>query len=178
MHAGVPVTLNTDDLTVSDITLSEEYARAVERLGVTLPELWALDLAAIEAAFCDEATKDRAARVVPRLGRGHPGADSADDAGRPPRSPCWCSRSSATRLWEEGRWRAGKMSDRTTAILLVGRIAVPAGRLHADHRAGLAGRHRRALVGGLIAAALYPWMVGRLRRSTVKATGVKRRFRP
>ena len=57
LHAGVPVTLNTDDLTVSDITLSEEYARAVERLGVTLPELWAVDLAAIEAAFCDEATK-------------------------------------------------------------------------------------------------------------------------
>ncbi len=57
-QAGVRVTLNTDDLTVSDITLSEEYARAVEEIGVTLPELWGLDLAAIEAAFCDEATRD------------------------------------------------------------------------------------------------------------------------
>jgi adenosine deaminase len=56
-HAGVRVTLNTDDLTVSDITLSEEYARAVENIGVTLPELWGLDLAAIEAAFCDDGTK-------------------------------------------------------------------------------------------------------------------------
>ena len=55
--AGVRVTLNTDDLTVSDVTLSEEYARAVEQIGVTLPELWALDLAAIEAAFCGEPTK-------------------------------------------------------------------------------------------------------------------------
>ena len=56
-RAGVRVTLNTDDLTVSDITLSEEYARAVEKMGVSLPELWALDLAAVEAAFCDEATR-------------------------------------------------------------------------------------------------------------------------
>ena len=56
-QAGVRVTLNTDDLTVSDITLSEEYARAVEHVGVTLPELWALDLGAIEAAFCDDGTK-------------------------------------------------------------------------------------------------------------------------
>ncbi len=56
-EAGVRVTLNTDDLTVSDITLSEEYARAVEHIGVTLPELWRLDLAAVEAAFCDDGTK-------------------------------------------------------------------------------------------------------------------------
>jgi adenosine deaminase len=59
LHAGVRVTLNTDDLTVSDITLSEEYVKAVERIGVTLPELWAMDLAAIDAAFCDDATKAR-----------------------------------------------------------------------------------------------------------------------
>lgn len=58
MHAGVKVTLNTDDLTVSDISLSEEYARAVEHLGVTLPELWAVNTAAIEAAFCGEPTKE------------------------------------------------------------------------------------------------------------------------
>ncbi len=53
LHAGVRVTLNTDDLTVSDITLSQEYARAVERIGLTLPELWAMDLAALDAAFCE-----------------------------------------------------------------------------------------------------------------------------
>ena len=59
LHAGVRVTLNTDDLTVSDVTLSEEYARAVERIGVTLPELWAMDLAALGAAFCDDETRER-----------------------------------------------------------------------------------------------------------------------
>ncbi len=58
MAEDVRVTLNTDDLTVSDVTLSEEYARAVERLGVTLPELWAVDMAAIEAAFCEDDVKE------------------------------------------------------------------------------------------------------------------------
>ena len=58
-RAGVPVTLSTDDLTVADITLSEEYARAVERIGLTLPELWAIDRAGLVHAFCDEATRSR-----------------------------------------------------------------------------------------------------------------------
>ncbi len=59
LRAGVRVTLNTDDLTVSDVTLSQEYTRAVERIGVTVPELWALDLAALDAAFCDDVTRAR-----------------------------------------------------------------------------------------------------------------------
>ena len=59
LHAGVRVTLSTDDLTVSDVTLSDEYVRAVERIGITVPELWALDLAALDAAFCDDATRRR-----------------------------------------------------------------------------------------------------------------------
>ena len=56
---GVPVTLNTDDTTVSDITLSEEYLRAVEQNGLTLPELWRIDRHALEVAFADEATLAR-----------------------------------------------------------------------------------------------------------------------
>ena len=52
---GVPVTLNTDDTTVSDITLSEEYVNAVEKIGLTLPELWAIDRHALDVAFADEA---------------------------------------------------------------------------------------------------------------------------
>ncbi len=54
-RAGVPVTLNTDDTTVSDISLSEEYINAVERIGLTLPELWAIDRGALDVAFADEA---------------------------------------------------------------------------------------------------------------------------
>ena len=53
---GVPVTLNTDDVTVSDILLSEEYVNAVEAIGLTLPELWAIDRHALDVAFADEAT--------------------------------------------------------------------------------------------------------------------------
>ena len=55
-RAGVPVTLNTDDTTVSDITLSEEYGRAVAEIGLTLPELWAIDRRALDVAFADETT--------------------------------------------------------------------------------------------------------------------------
>ena len=72
LHAGVRVTLSTDDLTVSDVTLSEEYARAVEQIGVTLPELWALDLAALDAAFCDEPTRTRLRTTFRAWGAGIP----------------------------------------------------------------------------------------------------------
>ncbi|CAN5729555.1 adenosine deaminase [soil metagenome] len=51
MRAGVSVTLSTDGRTVSDLTLVEEYGRAVALLGVTLPELWAMDRHALEVAF-------------------------------------------------------------------------------------------------------------------------------
>jgi adenosine deaminase len=54
-RAGVSVTLNTDDTTVSDIKLSEEYARAVGTIGLTLPELWAIDRHALDVAFADDA---------------------------------------------------------------------------------------------------------------------------
>jgi len=56
---GVPVTLNTDDLTVSDLKLSEEYIKASEQIGLSLPDLWAIDRHALDAAFIDEATRDR-----------------------------------------------------------------------------------------------------------------------
>ena len=55
-RAGAPVTLSTDDTTVSDVSLTEEYRRAVAEIGLTLPELWAIDRFALEVAFADEAT--------------------------------------------------------------------------------------------------------------------------
>lgn len=54
-RAGVSVTLSTDSRTVSDITLSEEYARAVEQNGLTLPELWDIDRRGLRVAFAEEA---------------------------------------------------------------------------------------------------------------------------
>ncbi len=51
----MPVTLSTDDTTVSDLTLSEEYRRAVEVLGLSFRELWAIDRHGLRVAFADEA---------------------------------------------------------------------------------------------------------------------------
>jgi adenosine deaminase len=56
---GVPVTLSTDDLTVSDLTMSEEYIVAHEQIGLSLPELWSIDLHALDVAFADDATRAR-----------------------------------------------------------------------------------------------------------------------
>ena len=58
-RAGVPVTLSTDDLTVSDLSLSDEYERAVEAIGLSLPELWAIDRRALDVAFADPETLAR-----------------------------------------------------------------------------------------------------------------------
>ena len=58
-RAGVSVTLSTDDLTVSDISLSGEYGRALDLIGLTLPELWAIDRGALDVAFADEAALAR-----------------------------------------------------------------------------------------------------------------------
>jgi len=52
-RAGVPVTLSTDDVTVSDINLSDEYERAVRRIGLRLDELWAIDRRALDVAFAE-----------------------------------------------------------------------------------------------------------------------------
>jgi adenosine deaminase len=55
-RAGVRVTLSTDDSTVANLTLSEEYVRALERIGLSLEELWTIDRLALDVAFADEAT--------------------------------------------------------------------------------------------------------------------------
>ena len=59
-RAGVPVTLSTDDRTVSDLTLPREYGRAHALLGLSLDELLAMDRHALEVAFLhdDEALRD------------------------------------------------------------------------------------------------------------------------
>ncbi len=74
-RAGVPVTLSTDDTTVSDILLTEEYLRALDPGGLTLPELWAIDRLALDVAFAEPTTLeplradfDAWASGVPELG--------------------------------------------------------------------------------------------------------------
>ncbi len=58
-RAGVPVTLSTDDTTVSDLSLTDEYERALDLIGLTVDELWAIDRAALDHAFADAPTLDR-----------------------------------------------------------------------------------------------------------------------
>jgi adenosine deaminase len=75
-RAGVAVTLSTDDTTVSNVSLTEEYGRAVAEIGLTMPELWAIDRFALDVAFADEAALaplrrefDAWAAAIPELGR-------------------------------------------------------------------------------------------------------------
>lgn len=82
-RAGVPVSLSTDDMTVSDTLLSEEYLRVVAEAGLGLAELWAIDLHGLEAAFAGpadiaplRADFERWARDIPELaGRGLSSSD-------------------------------------------------------------------------------------------------------
>lgn len=74
IRRGVPVTINTDDTTISDITLSEELLACVEHLGLSLPEIWGCNLHALDAAFVDDETRARLqadfrawAAVIPEL---------------------------------------------------------------------------------------------------------------
>jgi adenosine deaminase len=51
LRAGVPVTLSTDDRTVSDLTLVREYESAHDVLGLSAAELWNMSLHALRVAF-------------------------------------------------------------------------------------------------------------------------------
>jgi adenosine deaminase len=61
LHARVPVTISTDDRTVSDLTLVRELQRAVERLGLTPADVVTVMRQAYAAAFLhhDEALRAR-----------------------------------------------------------------------------------------------------------------------
>jgi adenosine deaminase len=68
IRAGVPVTINTDDRTVSDLTLVLELERAVRRLGVTPAEIVGAQRQAYAAAFLhhDEALRAELRSVFER----------------------------------------------------------------------------------------------------------------
>ncbi len=58
-RAGLSVGVNTDTRTLTDTTLSAEYARLIGTFGWTAADLWRCNLAALDASFADLATKDR-----------------------------------------------------------------------------------------------------------------------
>ena len=57
LAAGLNVNLNTDDPSIEDVTLSDEYRLAHETLGLTLSTLSRMTLAAARAAFLPDAEK-------------------------------------------------------------------------------------------------------------------------
>ena len=74
LRAGVPVTLSTDDRTVSDVTLVEEYRRALRFLGLTPTELWGVDRHALRVAFLadDEPLRAALLRAFDAFAAGEP----------------------------------------------------------------------------------------------------------
>jgi adenosine deaminase len=84
-RAGVPVTLSTDDTTVSDLTLTDEYVRAVERIGLTLDEAWAIDRRALDVAFADEPAVAPLKTELERWRTANPPPDAIQSAPMPGR---------------------------------------------------------------------------------------------
>jgi adenosine deaminase len=65
-RAGFPVTLNTDNRLMSRISMTDEFAFAVEHHGFTHDDLRAVTLRAVEVAFCVPEVRDRARERVER----------------------------------------------------------------------------------------------------------------
>ena len=66
--AGVPVTLGSDDPPFFGTSLNREYARAHQEVGLSVEELWRINLNGLRHALVDEATRDRLARVFAEKG--------------------------------------------------------------------------------------------------------------
>ena len=57
-RAGFAVTLNTDNRLMSATTMSREAMLVMEYQGITVDDLRAMTLTAVDAAFCDEPTRE------------------------------------------------------------------------------------------------------------------------
>lgn len=61
---GLLVTVNTDNMSVSDTTLKREYRRLMEEFGFTMEEMKALALNSVKAAFVSEDQKAALAKKI------------------------------------------------------------------------------------------------------------------
>ncbi|MCK4831495.1 MAG: hypothetical protein KAS81_01950, partial [Anaerolineales bacterium] len=61
LDLGLPITINTDDPSVSDIELTDEYCLAVSQLGLSLDGLKHTILTAVGAAFLPVGEKEELA---------------------------------------------------------------------------------------------------------------------
>ena len=69
LEAGVPITLNTDDPPFFGTDLVREYGRAHHELGLSVPELWQLDLNGLRHGLADTASRRRLMREFLEEGR-------------------------------------------------------------------------------------------------------------
>ena len=66
VRRGVPVTISTDDTTISNVTLTEELVSCHDELGLSVVELWRCTRHALDVAFVDH---DERARLVDEFDR-------------------------------------------------------------------------------------------------------------
>ena len=64
LKAGFIVTLNTDNRLMSNTSMSEEFRLAAAEIGFSIDDLRQVTDHAVQAAFCDEATRDSVAERV------------------------------------------------------------------------------------------------------------------
>ena len=61
---GIKVSVNTDNRTVSNITLTEEYVSLINYLGFTIDDIYQMNLNAIDYAFISQEEKDELKREL------------------------------------------------------------------------------------------------------------------
>jgi adenosine deaminase len=76
VRRGVPVTINTDDTTISNVTLSEELIACHDELGLTVGEIWGCTRQALDVAFVDH---EQRVALVEEFERWSPVVAGADD---------------------------------------------------------------------------------------------------
>ncbi len=81
----------------------------------------------------------------------------------------------ATRLWEEEQWRRGRFSDQTAAILVVGRLPVLAFGFAVLTGQPLPTVLVMTAIALVMAAAVYPFVVGRRAPHGRSRLGARRR---
>jgi adenosine deaminase len=69
-RAGFAVTINTDNRLMSDTSMTHEFALVAAHQGFTVADLRAVTLRAVDAAFCDPATREETRE---RVRAGYPG---------------------------------------------------------------------------------------------------------
>ena len=74
LDARVPLTLSTDDRTVSDLTLVREYERVHAALRISVADLWRMNRHALDAAFVhdNEALREALRAEFDSFAAGHP----------------------------------------------------------------------------------------------------------